>query len=47
MDTLCPAKKSAATVLLVISHAVALAPFSQNSAGCGCAGLAHAQLTHA
>ena len=30
----------------VVSQAVALAPFSQNSSGCGCAGFAQAQLTH-
>jgi len=30
----------------VISHAVASAPFSQNSNGSGSAGFDHAQLTH-
>jgi hypothetical protein len=40
-------KKSAPMRLLVTSQAVALAPLSQNSAGCGCAGLAQAQLTQA
>ena len=33
--------------LAVISQVVALAPFSQNSNGCGLAGLAQAQLTQA
>ena len=31
---------------MVISHAVALAPFSQNSNGSGLAGFGQAQLTH-
>ena len=41
-----PRKNVGGLRLPVSSHAVALAPFSQNSAACGLAGLAHAQLTH-
>ena len=44
--SVCCEKKSGVTVLPVISQAVALAPFSQNSKGCGFAGLAQEQLTH-
>src|SRR3569832_334656 len=44
--TLCSAKNSGVVRLSVISQAVALAPFSQNSKGWGSAGLAHEQLTH-
>src|SRR6185312_4816662 len=44
--TLCSAKNSNGVVLLVISQAVALAPFSQNSKVRGLAGLAQEQLTH-
>ena len=40
------AKNSGVVRAVVISHAVALAPFSQNSNGSGCAGLDQAQLTH-
>ena len=48
LGRVCGAGRSpGATRLLVISQAVALAPFSQNSAGCGWAGLAQAQLTQA
>ena len=43
--TVCWAKNAGSTRLDVISHAVALAPFSQNSNGCGSAGLGQAQLT--
>ena len=43
---MCRAKNFWSVALSVISQAVALAPFSQNSAGCGMAGLAQAQLTH-
>ena len=39
-------EKLGVTRLLVSSQAVALAPFSQNSNGCGFAGLAQEQLTH-
>src|SRR5471032_3071814 len=46
-ETVCRSKKSASGFLGVISHAVALAPLSQNSKGCGLAGLAHEQLTQA
>src|SRR5206468_12411783 len=37
----------AVTRRVVISQVVAFAPFSQNSSGCGSAGLAQAQLTQA
>src|SRR5471030_462936 len=40
-------KNSGVARLVVISQAVAFAPFSQNSNKCGSAGLAHEQLTHA
>jgi hypothetical protein len=40
------AKNSGVVVRDVISQAVALAPFSQNSNVCGFAGLAQEQLTH-
>ena len=43
--TVCLAKKSGPTRFVVISHAVALAPFSQYSNTCGSAGLIQAQLT--
>ena len=43
---MCLAKKSGVHRCAVISQAVALAPFSQNSNGSGFAGLDHAQLTH-
>src|ERR1700744_112144 len=42
----CSAKNLGVQRRLVISQMVALAPSSQNSAGCGCAGLAQAQDTH-
>jgi hypothetical protein len=42
----CLAKNASSLRLRVSSQAVALAPFSQNSAILGRAGLAQAQLTH-
>ena len=42
----CLAKNSGVQRRVVFSHSVALAPFSQNSKVCGCAGLVQAQDTH-
>src|SRR6202167_2458391 len=44
--SVCLLKNSGVVVLVVISQAVALAPFSQNSNGWGDAGFAQEQLTH-
>ena len=45
--SVCLLKNSGVVVLVVISQAVAFAPFSQNSNGWGEAGFAQEQLTHA
>ena len=47
VDRRCSVKNSGVQRRLVISHVVALAPSSQNSKGCGFAGLAQEQLTQA